>query len=72
MGKTSCKAKNPTEWFSGHHSQESLIKNQVVTYTKNLPLTWTIPKYQPTVEPSLQYLIGLDIVKPSSYMHKSQ
>ena len=38
MGKTSCKAKNPTEWFSGHHSQESLIKNQVVTYTKNLPL----------------------------------
>ena len=40
-----------------------LINNQVVTSIRNLTnYPWPIPKYQPTVESLLQYLIGLDLV----------
>ena len=35
-----------------------------------LPLPWTIPKYQPTVEPSLQSPIKLDLVETSSLLHR--
>ena len=40
-----------------------LINNQKVTSIRNLiNYPWPISKYQPIVEPSLQYPIGLDLV----------
>ena len=43
--------------------KNSLINNQAITSKKNLNnYPWPIPNYQPTVESSLQYPIGLDLV----------
>ena len=40
-----------------------LINNQAITSKRNLSnYLWPIPNYQPTVESSLQYPIGLDLV----------
>ena len=40
-----------------------LINNQAITSKMNLSnYLWPIPNFQPTVESSLQYPIGLDIV----------
>ena len=62
MGKTFCKAKTPLGEFKVTTPKNPLINNQAVTSIRNLTLAWPIPKHQSTVEPSLQYPIGLDIV----------
>ena len=46
--------KNFTKWFSSHHSQESLIKNQAVISIRNLTATLNylkIPTYSWTFTP---------------------
>ena len=63
MGKISRKAKTPQGEFKVTTSKNLLISNQVVTCMKNLPLLWTIVKYQPTVEPFYKSPIGLVIVE---------
>ena len=58
-----CKAKTPPGDFKVTTPKNPLINNQAVTSIKNLTnYPWLISKYQPTVEPSLQYPIGLDLV----------
>ena len=65
MGKTSSKAK--TLEFQAIAPKNPLINNQAVTSMKNLTTTLAYPKYQPRVEPSLQYPIGLDLVVDFSH-----
>ena len=62
MGKTT-KAKPPLSDFKVTTSKNPLINNQIITSKRNLTnYHWLIPNYQPTVESSLQYPIGLDLV----------
>ena len=62
MGKTT-KAKPPLSDFKVTTSKNPLINNQMITSKRNLTnYHWLIPNYQPTVESSLQYPIGLDLV----------
>ena len=75
MGNTS-QGKTPPVDFKITTPKNPLIKNQAITkYKKSYQLPWSIPKYQPTAESSLQYPIWLDLVvaffpvmyKPSTY-----
>ena len=59
MGKTFRKAKISPREFKVTILKNPLINNQAIISMKNLP--WPILKYQPTVEVSLQYPIGLDL-----------
>ena len=62
MGKTT-KAKTPPGDFKVTTPKNSLINNQAITSKRNLTnYPWPIPNYQPIVESSLQYPIGLDLV----------
>ena len=62
IGKTT-KAKNPLSDFKVTTPRNPLINNQAITSKRNLTnYPWPMPNYQPTVESSLQYLIGLDLV----------
>ena len=62
MGKTT-KAKTPPSDFKVTTPKNSLINNQAITSKKNLTnYPWPIPNYQPTVESSLQYPIGLNLI----------
>ena len=62
MEKTT-KAKTPPGDFKVITPKNPLINNQVITSKRNLTnYPWPIPNYQPTVESSLQYPIGLDLV----------
>ena len=72
MGKTSHKAKTPPGEFKVTTPKNPLINNQAVTSIKNLTnYPWRFLKYQPTVEPSFQYPIGLNLVVVFfSFMHK--
>ena len=73
MGKTT-KIKTPPSDFKVTTPKNPLINNQEITSKRNLTnYPWPIPNYQPTVESSLQYPIGLDLVAtPFHLMHKSQ
>ena len=62
MGKTFRKAKIPPGEFKVTTLKNSLINNQAVTKMRNLTTTLAYPKIQCTVEPSLQYPIGRDLV----------
>ena len=69
MGKTFRKAKTSLGEFKLTTPKNPLIKRLQVW--EILPL-WPIPKYQPIVEHSLQYPIGLDLVVAFVHlMHKS-
>ena len=69
MGKTFRKTKIPLREFKVTILKNPLINNQAIISMKNLP--WPILKYQPTVEPLLQYLIELDpVVAFFPLMHK--
>ena len=60
MGKT---AKIASGDFKVTTPNNPLINNQAVTSIRNLTnYPWPIPKYQPTIKPSLQYLIRLDLI----------
>ena len=62
MGKTT-KAKTPPVDFKVTTLKNPLINNQAITSKMNLTnYPWPIPNYQPTVESSLQYPIGFDLV----------
>ena len=62
MVKTT-KAKTPPGDFKVTTPKNPLINNQAITSKRNLTnYPWPIPNYQLTVESSLQYPIGLDIV----------
>ena len=62
MGKTT-KAKIPPGDFKVTTLKNLLINNQAITSKRNLTnYPWPIPKYQPIIESSLQYPIGLDLV----------
>ena len=62
MGKTT-KAKIPTGDFKVTTLKNLLINNQAITSKRNLTnYPWPIPNYQPTVESSLQYPIGLNLI----------
>ena len=62
MGKTNT-AKTPLGDFKVITLKNPLINNQAITSKRNLTnYLWPIPNYQPTVESSLQYPIGLDLV----------
>ena len=62
MGKTT-KAKIPLGDFKVITLKNPLINNQAITSKRNLTnYLWPIPNYQPTVESSLQYPIGLNLV----------
>ena len=62
MGKTT-KTKTLPSDFKVTTPKNPLINNQAITSKRNLTnYTWPIPNYQPTVESSLQYPIGLDLV----------
>ena len=69
MWKTFYKAKTSPSEFKVTTPKNPLINTQAVTSLRNLTLPSPIPKYQPTVEPSLQYPIRLDAFFP--LMHKS-
>ena len=71
MRKTSRKAKTPSGDFN--HSQESANQQSGgYKYKEFYQLPLPIPKYQPTVEPLLQYPIKLDLVVAFfPLMHKS-
>ena len=73
IGKTTM-ARTPPGDFKVTTPKFPLFNNQAITSKRNLtnyPLP--IPNYQPTVESSLQYPIGLDLVAtPFHLMHKSQ
>ena len=71
MRKISCKAKTLSGDFN--HTQESANQQSSgYKYKKSYQLPLPIPKYQPTVEHSLQYPIKLDlIVAFFPLMHKS-
>ena len=63
MKKTSRKEKTPPGDFKVTPPKNPLINNQAVTRIRNLPnYPWPISKYQPTIEPLLQYPIGIDLV----------
>ena len=58
-----CKAKTPSSDFKVTTPKNPLINNQAVISIMNLTnYPWPILKYQPTIELSLQYPIGLDLV----------
>ena len=62
IGKTT-KAKIPPGDFQVTTPKNPLINNQAITSKKNLTnYPWPIPNYQPTIESSLQYPIGLDLI----------
>ena len=62
MGKTN-KTKTLPGDFKVITPKNPLINNQAITSKKNLTnYPWSIPNYQHTVESSLQYPIGLDLV----------
>ena len=62
MGKTT-KAKIPLGDFKVITLKNPLINNQAITSKRNLTnYPWPIPNYQPTVESSLQYPIGLNLI----------
>ena len=62
MGKTT-KAKIPPGDFKVTTLKNLLINNQAITSKRNLTnYPWPIPNYQPTVESSLQYPIGLNLI----------
>ena len=62
MAKTT-KAKTPSGDFKVTTSKNPLINNQAITSKMNLTnYPSPIPNYQPTIESSLQYPIGLDLV----------
>ena len=62
-GENLASKKTPLDDFKVTTSKNPLINNQVVTSIRNLiNYPWPIQKYQPIVEPSLQYPIGLDLV----------
>ena len=62
MGKTT-KAKILPGDFKVTTLKNLLINNQAITSKRNLTnYPWPIPNYQLTVESSLQYPIGLDLV----------
>ena len=66
------KAKTSLGDFQFTTPKNPLINNQAVTSIMIFPTTLAILKYQPTVEPSLQYPIGLDLVVAFfPLMHKS-
>ena len=70
MGKTFHKAKTPLGDFKVTTLKNSLTNNQMVMSIRNLITTLAYPK-KPT-EPSLQYLIELDLVVAFfPLMHKS-
>ena len=71
MRKTSCKAKTLSGDFN--HSQKSANQQSSgYKYKKFYQLPLPIPKYQLTVEPSLQYPVELDhVVVFFPLMHKS-
>ena len=57
------KAKTPPSDFKATTPKNPLINNEAVASIRNLTnYPWPIPKYQHTVEPLLQYPIGLDLV----------
>ena len=63
MRKISCKIKIPPNDFKVTTLKNPLINNQAITSIRNLTnYPSPIPKYQPTVEPLLQYPIGFDLV----------
>ena len=43
-GKNIFQGKNPTRWFSSHHSQESINQEQTVTSIRNLTTILVYPK----------------------------
>ena len=62
MGKVT-RTKTPPSDFKLTTLKNPLINNQAITSKRNLTnYLWPIPNYQPTVESSLQYPIGLDLV----------
>ena len=62
MGKTT-KTKTLPSDFKVTTPKNPLINNQAITSKRNLTnYPWPIPNYQLTVESSLQYPIGLDLV----------
>ena len=62
MGKTT-KAKTSLGDFKVIIFKNPLINNQTITSKRNFTnYPQPIPNYQPTVESSLQYLIGLNLV----------
>ena len=63
--------KPPLGEFKVTTLKNSLINNQAFTSMRNLTLTRPISKYQPTIEPSLQYPIELDLVVDLFALHKS-
>ena len=57
------KAKTPPGDFKVTTFKNPLINNQAIIIKRNLTnYPWPIPNYQPTIESSLQYPIGLDLV----------
>ena len=62
MRKT-IKAKTSPNDFQVTTSNNPLFKNKIITSMRNLIITKSIPKYQPTVEYLLQSLIELDFVE---------
>ena len=71
MGKTFCKAKTQLGEFKITTLKNLLINNQAVTSMRSFTTTLAYPKYQPTVEPLLQYLIELDLVADFFVLYKS-
>ena len=62
MGKTT-KAKIPPGDFKVTTLKNLLINNQAIISKRNLTnYPWPIPNYQLTVESSLQYPIGLNLI----------
>ena len=63
MGKTT-KTKTPPSDFKVTTPKNPLINNQAITSKRNrINYPWPILNYQPTIESSLQYPIGLDLVE---------
>ena len=62
MRKTT-KEKTLSGDFKVTNPKNPLINNQAITSKRNITnYPWPIPNYQPIVESSLQYSIGLDLV----------
>ena len=72
MGKTSCKAKTLLSEFKVTTPKNPLINNQADTSIRNLTTNLAYLKIPTTVEPLLQYPIGLALVIAFfPLMHKS-
>ena len=57
------KVKTPSGDFKVTTPKKPLINNQAIKSKRNpANYPWPIPNYQPTIESSLQYPVGLDLV----------